>query len=357
MNNNIITTRVNYVLIGFGALFFAALVDATEKGWEVGTRMLPNPAGSSEELRKSIAATPQPDVKRSKMFLQNTDATDWENLKALRAASRGKAALQLAENLKVAVERQDINDVTVRRITPQEIDPKFKDAVFLYLHGGAYVFGGGDASIGEAAIIANSAKISVISVDYRMPPTSPFPAAVDDVVTVYRHLLKTVPAQAIAIGGTSAGGGLALSAVHKFISLGLPTPSAIYAGTPWADLTKTGDSLFTNEGIDRVLVTYDGSLGAAAQLYAAGHDMKDPLISPVYGDFVGFPPTYFVTGTRDMFLSDTSRVHRKLRTAGIVAELNVYEGMSHAGYAFNLRSPESKQVYSELRNFLVAHLE
>ncbi len=85
---------------------------------------------------------------------------------------------------------------------------------------------------------------------------------------------------------------MSLASVHRFRALGLETPGAIYAGTPWADLTKTGDSLFTNEGLDRVLVTYDGLLGAAARLYADGHDLKDPLISPVYGDFAGFPPTY-----------------------------------------------------------------
>jgi monoterpene epsilon-lactone hydrolase len=126
----------------------------------------------------------------------------------------------------------------------------------------------------------------------------------------------------------------------------------LYLGTPWADLTKTGDTLYTNEGIDRVLVSYDGMLSAAAQLYAHGADLTDPLLSPVYGEFKGFPPTYLVTGTRDLFLSDTARVHRKLRVAGVAADLNVHEGISHAEYAFVAGSPEWLQTYTELAEFL-----
>ena len=205
-------------------------------------------------------------------------------------------------------------------------------------------------------MIATSAGIPVLSIDYRMPPEHPFPAAVDDVVAVYRAVLKDHEASTLAIGGTSAGGGLALASVHQFKALGLPVPGVIYAGTPWADLTKTGDTLYTNEGIDRVLVTYDGSLGGAARLYADGHDLRDPLLSPVYGDFSGFPPTYLVTGTRDMFLSDTARTHRKLRAAGVEADLNVYEALSHAGYAFVTGSTEQLQVYGELAAFLTRHL-
>ena len=190
-----------------------------------------------------------------------------------------------------------------------------------------------------------------------MPPEHPFPAAVEDVVSVYKHLLESRSAKSIAIGGTSAGGGLSLAAVHRFIALGLDVPGAIYAGTPWADLTKTSDSLFTNEGLDRILVTYDGFLGAAARLYADGHDMKDPLISPVYGDFEGFPPTYLITGTRDMFLSDTARTHRKLRAAGVVADLHVYEGVAHADYLILVGSPESEDVFAEVSAFFKKHLE
>ena len=111
------------------------------------------------------------------------------------------------------------------------------------------------------------------------------------------------------------------------------------------------------EGIDRILVGYDGLLSASARLYAGDHDLKNPLLSPLYGDFQGFPPTYLVTGTRDLFLSDVVRTHRKLREAGVVADLNVYEGVSHADYLVMPTSPESQQVFAELGGFLRQHLQ
>jgi acetyl esterase/lipase len=199
--------------------------------------------------------------------------------------------------------------------------------------------------------------MQVLSVDYRMPPHHPFPAGLDDVVTVYQHLLTDRPAKSMVLGGTSAGGGLILAAIHKLIKLGLDVPGALYAGTPWTDLTKTGDSYYTNEGIDRLLVTYDGILAAAAHLYAGDYDLKDPLISPVYGDFHGFPPTFLLTGTRDLFLSNTVRAHIKLRQAGAVADLLVYEGVSHGDYATEATSPESLHAYAEMNAFLLRHLQ
>ena len=106
-----------------------------------------------------------------------------------------------------------------------------------------------------------------------------------------------------------------------------------------------------------MLVTYDGLLKGAAEIYAASTDMKDPLISPVYGEFTGFPPTILITGTRDLFLSDTARVHRKMRNAGVVADLHVFEGMSHAEYLFVLDSAESSETFSEVARFFNIHLE
>jgi monoterpene epsilon-lactone hydrolase len=139
--------------------------------------------------------------------------------------------------------------------------------------------------------------------------------------------------------------------------MNVPLPGAVGLGTPWADLTRTGDTLYTNEEIDDVLVTYDGLLEACAKLYAGSSDMKDPLISPVYGDFTkGFPPTILTTGTRDMLLSDTVRVHRKLRQAGVEAYLQVFEGMSHAQYIIVFTSPESREVFQELALFFQNHL-
>jgi acetyl esterase/lipase len=209
----------------------------------------------------------------------------------------------------------------------------------------------------EPVLIADRIGIPVLSVDYRMPPAHPFPAALEDAVAAWRGVLERHAPGSVVLGGTSAGGGLALALVHRLKALKLPLPGALYLGTPWSDLTKTGDSYWINEGADRLLVTYDGALAAAARLYAAGRDLRDPLISPVYGDFGGFPPAFLVTGSRDLFLSLTARVHRRLREAGVQADLNVYEGLSHGDHIGLMDTPESRQVYRELGAFISRHLE
>jgi acetyl esterase/lipase len=127
------------------------------------------------------------------------------------------------------------------------------------------------------------------------------------------------------------------------------------AGTPWADLTKTGDSYFTNEYVDNTLCTYNGDLAAAAKLYAGAHDLKEPLLSPVYGDLSGFPPTVLVAGTRDLFLSNTVRVHQKLLQSNVQAELLVFEGLSHGQY-FTEDAPETAIAHQEVAQFFEWHL-
>ena len=337
-------------------LLLSSACTTPDSAWTIGGRALPAPAAASDVLRQSIAGAPQPNVAE---HIRNTTITtndEWvQSIQALDAGSmhRGEA---LPERRSVTITEAEIAGVTVRTVTPAHIDPANEHRLFVHVHGGAYVLGAGKAGLSEAIIIAYRAKIPVMSIDYRMPPEHPFPAAVDDVVAVWRSLLRDRPAKSMALGGTSAGGGLTLASTLRFIELRLETPGALWAGTPWADLTKTGDSQFTNEGIDRMLVTYDGLLEGAAKLYADGRDLKTPLISPVYGDFKDFPPTYLVTGTRDLFLSDTVRVHRKMRVAGVLAELNVYEGVSHGEYMFP-DTPELQQTFGELGAFLLRHLE
>lgn len=321
--------------------------------WTIGEREVPPPAGASDALRAAIAAAPAPNADASRQRAP-ADRDQWLTMQRAR---RNAADLEaVAAQAEVAIQREEIAGVSVYRVTPERPDARHADHLFLHVHGGAYVFGGGDAAVAEAAAISGAVGIPALSIDYRMPPEHPFPAAVDDVVAVYRSLLEDRSPRSIVLGGTSAGGGLALASVHRFRSLGLALPGAVYAGTPWADLTKTGDTEFTNEGIDRVLVGYEGLLESAALLYADGHDLTDPLLSPVYGDFAGFPPTVLVTGTRDLFLSDTARTHRKLRAAGVVADLHVFEGMSHAEYLFVRDSTEAQQFLDELGQFFAAHL-
>jgi epsilon-lactone hydrolase len=176
-------------------------------------------------------------------------------------------------------------------------------------------------------------------------------------MAVWREAVKMQNPRNMAIFGTSTGGGMTLAMILRAKQEGLPLPAAIAPGTPWSDIDKVGDSYKANEWTDNVLVTWDGWLGRAAKLYANGADLKTPTISPIYGDFKGFPPTILTSGTRDLFLSNTVRTHRKLRRAGVTADLNVYEGQSHAQYQFNIEAPETKEAFTDIARFFDKYLE
>jgi acetyl esterase/lipase len=138
-------------------------------------------------------------------------------------------------------------------------------------------------------------------------------------------------------------------------ALGAPLPAALFAGTPWVDLARDDDTQFTNLGLDDVLTSSE-SLGNFAHLYAGHHDLRDPGISPIHGDFHAFPPTILISGTRDLLLSMTVRTHRKLRAAGVIADLNVFEGLSHAQYLLLDQAPESAEAFGEVSAFFDRHL-
>lgn len=320
---------------------------------EVPAKALPLPSAASDELKRAIAQYPIPSVDE---VINNTpeNVEQWREIIQIRNGEQKKKIKKMRKQFDVDVSLEKINGVTVRRLTPKTIAPEFKNNVFIDVHGGAYVFFAGLPSIEESLLIAHRVGIMVISIDYRMPPHAPFPAALNDVVSVYSSLASEYGAHNLFIGGTSAGAGLVLSAVQRLIATKQPQPSAVYAGTPWADLTKTGDTLNTNEGVDRILVTYQGFLAASASLYAGDESLTHPSISPLHGSFDGFPPTLLVSGTRDMFLSDTVRVNRKLRNANVRTQLEVFEGLSHADYVVAYETTESHSVYQELKQFLLS---
>jgi monoterpene epsilon-lactone hydrolase len=284
------------------------------------------------------------------------DAAEWKALIKTRADVIIKTLPAMREKLGVKMEQATIAGVNCYILTPDNMPEQNRNRLLVHVHGGGYVFAPGEAAAREAILMAGYGKFKVISIDYRMPPDFPYPAAMDDAMAVWKEVAKTNDPKKMAIFGTSTGGGMTLAMVLRAKAEGLPLPGATAPGTPWSDMTKTGDTYFTNEKVDNILVSNDGWLGDAAKLYANGHDLKDPQLSPIYGDFAGFPPTILTSGTRDLFLSNTVRTHRKLRQAGVVADLHVFEGQSHAQYAGDADAPETKEHFGELAAFFDKYL-
>lgn len=345
--------------IGFAvALVTAMLAGAPARGADlsplaIGPRSLPVATGEvSPEMRAIIAVKPDPRLRP--LVKTGEEARAFADTQAPIASKRIPGLLA---RLNLTMTAATIDGVRVHVITPKTIPAENQRRVLVHVHGGCYVLSPGEAGTIEGILMAGLGHYKVISVDYRMPPEAYFPAALDDSVAVYRNVIKTTPPKRVGVFGLSAGGALTLEMMLKIKQLKLPMPAAIGVGTPMADATKTGDSFYINEGMDNVLVSRDGFCDAATVVYAHGHDLKDPLISPIYGDMHGFPPAILTAGTRDLFLSNTVRTHRKLRRSGVEADLNVYEGQSHAHWARDVSVPETREAFGEIAAFFDKHME
>jgi acetyl esterase/lipase len=330
--------------------------EAQEGSWKIEPRTLPVSADVSNVMREALLEPPVMDVQTAKESAPKT-AEEWEEFAEQGNVVAAAAAQALAEALSVTIQDDMMGGVSIHRVTPAEIEDEHKNHLFVYIHGGAWVRNGGVAGTLEAVLIAAHLQMPVISIDYRMPPSHPAPAAIDDVVAVWKELLKERSPASIAIGGTSGGGNITLGSVHRFRDLQLAAPGVVYVGTPCVDIDLIGDSRFINEGVDRNLMSWEGVPLDAGAMYAGALDHKDPHISPIYGDFASFPPTYIISGTRDLLLSDAVRLHRKLRRAGVEADLHIYEGQSHGDYIAMWNAPESAEHYAELNAFLRKQLQ
>ena len=277
------------------------------------------------------------------------DKQGW--LDFVAAADAGVVPLlrQMGMSLPVHLVERDADGAKVYDITPPGLAEDDRSVV-LEMHGGALILCGGELCRMMGSASAMRLGRRVWSVDYRMAPNHPYPAALDDCIAAYRALLRERSPQEIFVSGGSAGGNLAAALILRARDEGLPLPAGALLGTPEADLTESGDSFRTNDGVDPSL----RSLMPVNLLYADGHDLRHPYLSPLFGDFSkGFPPTILTTGTRDLYLSNTVRMHRALRAAGVAAELHVTEAGPHTGFP---GSPEGVQIDMELRRFIAERL-
>jgi epsilon-lactone hydrolase len=316
-------------------------------GWTV-SRDIPVPSSISPQAQATLAA--------GAVMLEaakNSDPPSPEDHDAWREFISLTDSLMLgmfeanAAGFEGSVERTTIAETPVFVITPASISDVDDAPIYLDIHGGALVMGGGECCKAMGKIMAGRTNMVTWSVDYRMPPEHPYPAGLDDCVAVYRALLEQRDPDRIVVGGASAGGNLAAALVLRARDEGLPLPAACVLLSPEVDLTESGDSFCTNLGVDSALPR---SLAPSIALYASGADLTSPYLSPLFGDFSKpFPRTFLQTGTRDLFLSNTVRMHRALRSGGVAAELHVFEAMPHGGF---WGAPEDRELELELRRFL-----
>lgn len=222
----------------------------------------------------------------------------------------------------------------------------------LYLHGGGYL---ACSPVSHRAITGAYANrgLHVFAADYRLAPEHPFPAAVDDGLAVYKGLLDSgIAPGALAIGGDSAGGGLALAVLLAAKAAGLAMPSSAILFSPWTDLTVSGETVKTNLKRDALLA--GNLLPDGAAYYLNGADAKNPLASPLFGDLAGLPPLFIQVGNTEVLLADSTRLARAARAAGVSVEIKIWEKVPHVWQLFQVFLPEARVAMDEAANFAKA---
>jgi acetyl esterase/lipase len=303
------------------------------------TRVVPMPNTISSEAQKWLASlsSKQPGPESLAERRARTDL--WR--KQDSAEARKLYPVNVEETTTAGV-RTDI-------ITPLATPQANRDRVLINLHGGG--FNSDSGSLIEGIPIANLTKIKVVSVYYRLAPENPFPAAVDDVVEVYQELLKSYKPRNIGMYGTSAGAILTCEVAVRLAQLHQPLPGALGIFSVVSDYSRPSDSrqIFTLDGFPGLLAPHNPNQ-PAEDAYAGRTDPKDPVLSPLFADLHGMPPSLLVTSTRDLLLSDTTLFHRALLRDNVDAQLVVFEALPHA-FWYHFQLPETREALQLMAKF------
>jgi len=228
------------------------------------------------------------------------------------------------------------------------------DGVILYFHGGFFAIGSAATSVGMAADLARKARMQVVTVDYRLAPEHPYPAAPEDAMTAYQGLLDSGQDVAgVALAGESAGANLALVTLAAAGRAGLPQPAAAVLMSPWADLAGTGDSMKTKADVDPVISA--DAVRVRASDYLGGADASDPAVSPVYASMVGLPPLLIQAGSHEILLDDAIRLAARAACDDVAVTLDVVPGVPHVFQAFAAILDEGEAALTRAGAFLRQH--
>ncbi|MEV4114991.1 alpha/beta hydrolase [Nonomuraea sp. NPDC049695] len=231
-----------------------------------------------------------------------------------------------------------------------------RPGTILYFHGGSFSLGSPQTAMVLTASLVERTGVRAISLDYRLAPEHPFPAAIEDCVAAFRSLLESgIDPASILFAGDSAGGGLTVTTCLAARDAGLPMPAAIAAFSPGLDHTRSGATMSTKEGIDPFF-TREG-MGRTGEMYLAGQDPNQPLLAPaVHADLTGFPPILLQAGTNELLLDDSVRLAERAREADVDVILDVTAGVPHVFQAFAGTLDEAGQALDRAALFLTQHL-
>ena len=244
-----------------------------------------------------------------------------------------------------------LGDVPVIRV---EIPGTTTDGVILYFHGGFFCIGSAATSVGLAADLARQARMPVMTVDYRLAPEHPYPAAPNDAMAAYQGLLDTgQDIKQVALAGESAGAGLAVATLAAISREGLPQPAAAVLMSPWVDLAGTGESIKTKADVDPV-ITAD-AIRVRAREYLGGTDPRDPAVSPIYGSLAGLPPLLIQAGSHEALLDDAIRLAARTASDDVAVTLDVVPGVPHVFQGFAAVLDEGEAALTRAGAFLRAH--
>lgn len=307
------------------------------------TRVVPVPEDLSAEARASLSRR-EPDEGPPQSLAERRKMTD---------AYTARAKVEWTKICPNTIVDDTMAGVPVHVVTPADMPEENKDKVLLNLHGGG--FNSDSGSYTETIPIASYTKVKVVAVLYRLAPEYPFPAAVDDSIAVYKHLLESYKPDHIVIYGTSAGAILTGEVAVKIKQLGLPMPAALGIFSGMGDFARAGDSIsmYALRGLSGHL---DPPVpGAHDPFYVGKTGDKDPVLSPIYADLHGLPPTLFITSGRDLLLSGTANLDRAFLHAGVDAQLVLFDALPHA-FWYDPHMPEAIEANHMMAEFFVKHL-